>query len=845
MTPQPVLTHDLHKQQIVAFTAVRPQYELYAKLLARVLSAACKPSFPEAFVQSRAKAVASFAEKAARKFARYPDAVHQMTDLCGARVIVQTTEQVAAVRMFIEANFQIDERDDKGLLLGEQEFGYRDMHYIVKLMGARCPVLGITADEFAKLEGLPAEIQVRTWVQHAWADTLHDRIYKNKLRISSSVKRTGNLLAAMMEEADRNFTQLADDLDGLIANYSAVAPKKELDEEIAVQELILRNAETGKQRGLALKLAALVAVTGDYERTAELLEPHANVDDASQAELLLELGTALCRRDRKQPASAGYGAGLSHLKRAEEAAESDDVMFAPHLRRRASIRARIQARLGEALARISDRVADARSAYQRAHELEPQNPYYLAEMIGLEMSCGNRAGLPAAMRTTLREAIKTCVSHAVANIELPRAYVTAGRLSLFLGQSLAAIGCYARAIRHVLAGVHVVPETMLADEVSWLARVHYGLKIPAEYQNVIDLLNLAERLRKSGGNESGTAASPGTVLVVAGGAASASEDTLATARRLLIRALPRFAGTVVSGGTCSGVPGCVGDVARELGARGGKAFKLVGYVPTRLPHGVQTHAAYEPLVTVGDDFGADQLIRYWHDVFDHGVSPDAVTVLGFGGGPLAAAEYRIALGFGAIVGVVEGTKGTAAELLADPLWIGTTGLMELPADEATARAFVVPRASPFDAEIQTEMAKAFHDRYVASSSGRLPANMRPWSKLADTFRQANLEQAAYVVEILESSGFVVRSAAGSAPSAFAGFTDTEVECMAEMEHGRWNVERLRGGWRGGKVRDDGRRIHDCIVRWADLPDVIKSYDREAVRLFPTVLAQAGLEVVRG
>jgi hypothetical protein len=79
---------------------------------------------------------------------------------------------------------------------------------------------------------------------------------------------------------------------------------------------------------------------------------------------------------------------------------------------------------------------------------------------------------------------------------------------------------------------------------------------------------------------------------------------------------------------------------------------------------------------------------------------------------------------------------------------------------------------------------------------------------------------------------------------FTGFTDIEVERMAELEHGRWNVERLRDGWRYGKQRDDSRKTHDCLVSWQELSDDIKRYDRNAVRAFPETLAKAGLEVRR-
>src|SRR5205823_332851 len=111
-------TEERHKQQIAAYEQARDRYVTYAQLLKQTLERACAPSLPDAFVQSRAKTVSSFAEKVARKFERYPDAVKQFTDLCGARVIVQSIEQVQAVCRFIEANFNIVEKEDKGLLLG-------------------------------------------------------------------------------------------------------------------------------------------------------------------------------------------------------------------------------------------------------------------------------------------------------------------------------------------------------------------------------------------------------------------------------------------------------------------------------------------------------------------------------------------------------------------------------------------------------------------------------------------------------------------------------------------------------------------------------------------------------
>lgn len=68
--------------------------------------------------------------------------------------------------------------------------------------------------------------------------------------------------------------------------------------------------------------------------------------------------------------------------------------------------------------------------------------------------------------------------------------------------------------------------------------------------------------------------------------------------------------------------------------------------------------------------------------------------------------------------------------------------------------------------------------------------------------------------------------------------------MAELEHGRWNVERHRNGWRFSRARDDARKLHDSLVPWENLPEDIRQYDRNAVRAFPDILAAAGYEVVK-
>ena len=68
--------------------------------------------------------------------------------------------------------------------------------------------------------------------------------------------------------------------------------------------------------------------------------------------------------------------------------------------------------------------------------------------------------------------------------------------------------------------------------------------------------------------------------------------------------------------------------------------------------------------------------------------------------------------------------------------------------------------------------------------------------------------------------------------------------MSEMEHGRWNVERLRAGWRYGTEKNETARISPYLIPWKDLSKEIKGYDRDAVCDFPGLLWQVGLKVNR-
>ncbi|WP_217589348.1 GTP pyrophosphokinase family protein [Burkholderia sp. GbtcB21] len=161
-------------------------------------------------IQARAKTVASFSEKAVKpsdtdpNLPKYSDPISQITDLAGVRIITFLPKVVANVREVINREFNVIEFQDKSeVLISQGKFGYQSFHFLVTFNEAR-----IQLSEYSRFKGLVFEIQVRTLLQHAWAEMEHDIQYKNEAVIPNSIRRRFIALAGMLELADREFESL-------------------------------------------------------------------------------------------------------------------------------------------------------------------------------------------------------------------------------------------------------------------------------------------------------------------------------------------------------------------------------------------------------------------------------------------------------------------------------------------------------------------------------------------------------------------------------------------------------------------------------------------------------------
>jgi ppGpp synthetase/RelA/SpoT-type nucleotidyltranferase len=162
-------------------------------------------------VEGRTKSVASFAAKATRKVdgkPLYTDPLREITDQIGVRVITYVHSDVAAVvGVFDDALQILDDRDLGEETAREGRFGYASRHLLVQVTDPPPP-------SYDDLVGYRASVQVRTVLQHAWAEFEHDIRYKGTVpeEHASDLDRRFTLAAGLLELADQEFAAIRERL---------------------------------------------------------------------------------------------------------------------------------------------------------------------------------------------------------------------------------------------------------------------------------------------------------------------------------------------------------------------------------------------------------------------------------------------------------------------------------------------------------------------------------------------------------------------------------------------------------------------------------------------------------
>jgi predicted RNase H-like nuclease/ppGpp synthetase/RelA/SpoT-type nucleotidyltranferase len=195
-----------------AYTRVQPQVDGLARRLAAWLTTVLDDAgINYQYIAWRGKGVDSFAAKTSKAVdgrPLYPDPLRDITDQIGARVITYVTSDVAAVADVVKDQLGVVEDKDLGQETANAgRFGYVSRHLQVALD----PIwMGTSPADLVQVPS--AQIQIRTVLQHAWAEFEHDIRYKGTIpeALAPDFNRRFMLAAGLLELADREFEVIRD-----------------------------------------------------------------------------------------------------------------------------------------------------------------------------------------------------------------------------------------------------------------------------------------------------------------------------------------------------------------------------------------------------------------------------------------------------------------------------------------------------------------------------------------------------------------------------------------------------------------------------------------------------------
>ena len=209
MSKNEELILDQYKQNL-------PNFLEQQKVVRSVLSDAfSKAGIVIANIESRVKTYESLEGKLRLKGSKY-HSLEDITDILGFRIITFYIDDVDKVASVVERLFQIDWENsvDKRKLLEIDSFGYLSLHYICSY------------DSFP----FRFEVQMRTLLQHAWANMDHDTGYKSGVEVPRRYLRSMSRLASLLELVDDEFSKIRIELTDYKRRVQSLVASGNLDE---------------------------------------------------------------------------------------------------------------------------------------------------------------------------------------------------------------------------------------------------------------------------------------------------------------------------------------------------------------------------------------------------------------------------------------------------------------------------------------------------------------------------------------------------------------------------------------------------------------------------------------
>ncbi len=205
-------------------------------------------------ISQRCKSRTSLAGKLSRPNKDYTR-LADITDLAAIRVTTYFAEDVDHIAAIVEREFLIDGGNsvDKRKLLDPDRFGYQSLHYIASITPARTRLA-----EYSRFDDLRFEIQVRSILQHAWAEIEHDLGYKSAVGVPRDIRRRFSRIAGLLELADDEFAAIRRELSEYAA--SVVQDIGKQPESVGIDNISLR-AIVSKDSSALRQISSAVAAS--------------------------------------------------------------------------------------------------------------------------------------------------------------------------------------------------------------------------------------------------------------------------------------------------------------------------------------------------------------------------------------------------------------------------------------------------------------------------------------------------------------------------------------------------------------------------------------------------------
>ncbi|MCL2105826.1 MAG: RyR domain-containing protein [Oscillospiraceae bacterium] len=144
-----------------------------------------------------------------------------------------------------------------------------------------------------------------------------------------------------------------------------------------------------------------------------------------------------------------------------------------------------------------------------------------------------------------------------------------------------------------------------------------------------------------------------------------------------------------------------------------------------------------------------------------------------------------------------------------------------------------------------EIARQIHEEYreTMAAQGKKRPNCMPWEELSPHFKLSNINQAMNYRETLALIGCEMHPAKPDKPP-LKRFTESEILVMAKREHDRWVAEKIEDGWAYAPVRNDDKKLHDCLVSWEALSEEVQGWDKDPCANMIPILGGMGYGVYR-